>query len=389
MRAEQYPEFDAAALRDLHLQNCWTALLFPVVWLFLVAAAELLHLAPTFVIVNSVALLIGLSIRLVAIWGWRRHQPQNRHHWVATTFGAAMVVGALHYSGMTTWALLDPGLAILRQPLVVGAFIGAAMALLAMPPESRLRLAFATVTTVPPMTAMVATEELAWLLTAGIGAAALARISLAARRQQRRLREAVTTAELLRERTAELEHLSSTDPMTQLRNRSHFDVHYELEWRRAHRQQYPLALLMLDLDRFKSINDRYGHLFGDQVLAAVAATLRASHQRSGDLLARLGGEEFGLLLINTDLEQARQVAERICHAVAQIPLDYEGQPVRITISIGVAAGIPETPFGDAAQAFFHGADLALYRAKREGRNRVCTTNEAELTARSPDTAGLS
>ena len=140
----------------------------------------------------------------------------------------------------------------------------------------------------------------------------------------------------------------------------------ETELRRAERFDEPLALVFADLDDFKRLNDRFGHHVGDQVLRAFAEVIR-KRLRSIDLAARLGGEEFAVLLLETDLRGAEALAESLRTAVAALKVRIVGGPtVNVTASFGVAA-YPQTHDADELMT---AADLALYRAKREGKNRV-------------------
>lgn len=160
---------------------------------------------------------------------------------------------------------------------------------------------------------------------------------------------------------AELELLATRDSLTNTLTRRYMDEACAIELERAHRTGQPLALLMMDLDHFKSINDTHGHQAGDRVLVDFAAKVHGL-LRKKDLLGRFGGEEFALLLPNTPLEAALQVAERI--RVACVPADKE---VGCTVSIGVTLSLPQN---DSLDALLSRADTALYRAKKTGRNRV-------------------
>jgi diguanylate cyclase (GGDEF)-like protein len=166
----------------------------------------------------------------------------------------------------------------------------------------------------------------------------------------------------------EAKQLAITDPLTGLANHRQFYDQLEREFRRAQRYQRPLTLLMLDLDRFKTFNDRYGHLAGDQALRETADVLR-QNARSVDILARYGGEEFAIILPETDLARAASHAERIRVAVADhVFLSQEtGLEHRVTVSIGLAA---LSPASQKIEELVHDADQALYRAKAAGRNRL-------------------
>ena len=167
-------------------------------------------------------------------------------------------------------------------------------------------------------------------------------------------------------RMAALRRLSGQDPLTQLYNRRGFDHSSALEWARALRFERPLAILALDLDHFKRVNDRFGHAAGDYVLRTSSALCKLQ-LRDMDILARMGGEEFSILLPETGLEQARAVAERIRQAVQNLGATWEGTLIPLTLSIGLAVRSPSDPtLADVLAR----ADQALYRAKDSGRNRV-------------------
>ncbi len=184
-------------------------------------------------------------------------------------------------------------------------------------------------------------------------------------------------AELVEERTAErraanvqLEELSRSDPLTGLANRRQFDEIKEAEFRRALRQDQPLAVLMCDVDFFKRYNDHYGHAQGDQCLRMVADTLQSVFARAGEVVARLGGEEFVVLLPGVDAEAARRAAVRLQQRLAERELPHEASVVSsyVTFSIGLAVLNPDTM--DQFDQLLHRADEALYRAKTQGRNCI-------------------
>lgn len=167
----------------------------------------------------------------------------------------------------------------------------------------------------------------------------------------------------------ELEELSFKDGLTGVANRRMFDTVLEREWASARRAGKPLSLIMLDIDFFKEYNDRYGHLAGDDCLRQVATALNDAALRPRDFLARFGGEEFVLILPETDTAAALTVAERLRSVVQQLGLPHEGSAAAacITISLGVGTTQPET--GDEPQAFLDRVDRLMYRAKEAGRNR--------------------
>lgn len=166
--------------------------------------------------------------------------------------------------------------------------------------------------------------------------------------------------------------LAITDALTGVLNRRGFLDATLRAISQARRSAQPLTLIMADLDHFKRVNDSYGHAAGDRALARFAAHL-TSELRQSDLVGRIGGEEFALLLSNTDLEAATQVAERLCQALALATMEIGGARVQLTASFGVAA--LSTQDGDV-EDLLERADQGLYRAKEAGRNRVCVAPAA-------------
>ncbi|GGD10368.1 sensor domain-containing diguanylate cyclase [Halopseudomonas salina] len=208
--------------------------------------------------------------------------------------------------------------------------------------------------------------------------AALARQD-AAKAQQKMLEHQIQANEnldrIVLERTLELEkthaklrEISTTDGLTRLLNRRAFDDVFLTEYRNAHRCQRPLAVLMIDLDHFKRINDNYGHSFGDLCLVRTAEVIRACLRHSADIAARYGGEEFIVLLPETDIENAVAVAQLIMDALSRSLVTDEQHQLRVSASIGVASGVPKELTDQ--EALLREADRQLYLAKENGRNTI-------------------
>jgi diguanylate cyclase (GGDEF)-like protein/PAS domain S-box-containing protein len=168
----------------------------------------------------------------------------------------------------------------------------------------------------------------------------------------------------------QLEQISYTDGLTGVPNRRMFNTVLEKEWASAQRTKTPLSLVLLDIDYFKQYNDRYGHLQGDECLKRVGQILDAAGKRARDLFARFGGEEFVLVMPETDSDAALLVAERLRNLILQDKVLHEDSPVDqiLTISLGVSTIVPSPE--DCSANFLETVDRHLYRAKHEGRNRV-------------------
>jgi diguanylate cyclase len=209
-------------------------------------------------------------------------------------------------------------------------------------------------------------------------------------RANQNLQSKLETAETrLQEQANEIEtHISRslTDPLTGLPNRREFNHRLEERMSAWIRRQESFALLILDVDYFKKLNDDHGHLAGDQVLAAIGRAVRAAIRRE-DAVARYGGEEFAILLPNTTLDAAAHVAQNVRHAVARTLVGHNGQQLIVTVSGGLAA----IQSNETAESLIQRADAALYAAKAGGRDctylhdgNECRPTEGTQAAEKPD-----
>lgn len=174
----------------------------------------------------------------------------------------------------------------------------------------------------------------------------------------------------LLETNLELQRLTNSDGLTGLANRRYFDEYFGVEWKRAEREQSPLSLLMIDVDDFKRYNDTYGHLAGDTTLRLIAESIGSFTRRPSDLAARIGGEEFILVLPAMSIENLRIQAEKLQAAVhaLKIPHVASSNDGRVTVSVGGASMVPHR--SSSQEQLVNAADQALYRAKGSGKNRV-------------------
>ena len=170
-----------------------------------------------------------------------------------------------------------------------------------------------------------------------------------------------------------IEHISLTDQLTNLPNRRSFDARLNEEWARARREQMPISILAIDIDKFKNYNDSYGHQQGDAALQSVAKTFGQVLKRPGDYAARWGGEEFFILLSNSNMQGALEIAEQIREAMQLMDIPYpddcDKSAAKVTVSIGVNTKTHTDEITE--DEFILRADQALYTAKENGRNRVC------------------
>lgn len=181
------------------------------------------------------------------------------------------------------------------------------------------------------------------------------------------------SAEMMRQLSlarVELQYLAQTDKLTGLLNRRGFDEAAMVALSRARREKANVAALMCDIDRFKQINDRFGHEFGDQVLIEIGEVLRALAHKTDILVGRHGGEEFAALVVGISNEQAAEYAERLRGSCA-LEISHGGVKANITVSVGFVSSTTETKLSNLMRI----ADQALYAAKHRGRNRVARASD--------------
>ncbi|MEJ6481575.1 diguanylate cyclase [Nostoc punctiforme UO1] len=189
---------------------------------------------------------------------------------------------------------------------------------------------------------------------------------------QERTAELLIAKEKAEDVNQKLEQLVNLDGLTQVANRRCFDGRLQAEWKRLAQEQQPLSLILLDVDKFKSYNDYYGHLGGDHCLIIIAQTVQQTVHRPADLVARYGGEEFSVLLPNTDLVGAIKVVQRIQQAIHDRGIPHTQSDIKdiVTLSFGITCVIPTCDI--KADTLIASADQALYKAKEKGRDRYCT-----------------
>lgn len=183
----------------------------------------------------------------------------------------------------------------------------------------------------------------------------------------------------LSKKNAELERLAFLDALTSIANRRHFDIILRSEWEKAVKKQGPISLIMTDIDKFKIINDTLGHKFGDICLHHAARAMNRALRRSSDFLARYGGDEFAVILPDTTMTQAKEIAERIRLVVREEEVKDPQTSISrsLTMSFGVFGLVPDT--NEDTSVLLQGADKALYKAKHLGRDQVQVWELGQVT----------
>jgi diguanylate cyclase (GGDEF)-like protein len=194
--------------------------------------------------------------------------------------------------------------------------------------------------------------------------------------------------EQLAQANRELHRLASLDGLTQIANRRCFDEYLQQQWQCLTQAQAPLSLILCDIDFYKAYNDTYGHLAGDECLKQIAKTIEKTLSRPEDFVARYGGEEFGVILPNTPATEAIKIAEQIRQQVKNSAALHASSPISnfVTLSLGVASTVPNAH--SSAEQLVNHADIALYQAKLEGRDRVKLHLESLVRTEIVEVAGL-
>lgn len=335
--------------------------------LVLVAAA----LLTTWVPVWQVVLWAVVELALIAVYigvylRFLRAQPQPSHEelWtrrIAWAHGAHMVM----WSSIVVWAYVPGDL----NPLMFVMLMQAGLISLTVAMSNPHRRLLLSDLVAPTVALVVPPLRDGTLFSLGLTAVGIFYVALMLQ-VGLRMHASTTETLVLRQRNDELirqlEQQVRRDGLTGLSNREHFIATGRTELERAARYRHPLALLMMDLDHFKSINDTHGHLAGDEVLKSVSRVCREM-VRTNDCLARLGGEEFAVLMPQTSLAQASAAAERLREAVAGLRCDLREGVVTPTMSIGVAIAHDGQ---EGLPSLMRRGDLAMYQAKAKGRNCV-------------------
>ncbi|MEZ5511815.1 MAG: diguanylate cyclase [Gammaproteobacteria bacterium] len=333
-------------------------LLDRILWAYLVlcgvsvALFPLLPYALTLSIVTSVILTMAVFMLASGLVSFIEGYPPARYYFLAwVTLFVALGIFALEMLGFTEGSYLS------KWALQIGAGTEALLFAIAM--SDRINLI--------KQQALEAREKVVEQEKLLRSAQEQANRELEARVEQR-TRELARVAEDLARVNEKLDRLNQLDELTQVYNRRAFNQRSVQLLMQCQRERKPLSVLLLDVDHFKQVNDRYGHLAGDECLRRMATLIRERVTRPQDFVARFGGEEFVVVLFDTHLDGARHVAERIRSEVQQLQVQWETTLIPLTTSIGLCSAIPDELTG--IEQYTAAADQALYEAKESGRNRV-------------------
>jgi diguanylate cyclase (GGDEF)-like protein len=345
---------------------------YPLLWLVVALTCGLWHIDSK-LLMSATSLFVANSALRVLLGSRLESLTRTNFRLAHALFVTLALWNGAQWGVLCLLCTLKPELEALKMPMIIsgaGILAGGTM-IMAITPV--VRVSFPVLSIAPVVVALLARGTSQDLLLAALCIIFIFYVIGASGTVYRDYWSAAHSAELLKQRARELEVLSTTDTLTKLRNRLYFNLQFDSEWKRACRQHQSIAVLLIDIDHFKHINDTYGHAFGDFCLQQTANIL-ASVRRSGDIVARYGGEEFIIALPATTLEQARHIADNLLQGMHRLQVLHSGSRVPLTVSIGVAATTPKLP--DEGFRLINEADDALYRAKNEGRDRCCTHQQS-------------
>jgi diguanylate cyclase (GGDEF)-like protein len=292
------------------------------------------------------------------------------------TFTGLYLLSGAHWGALAAAVSYWPSLADARIPIWLVCTGMAAAATIILGLLQAVRIGYPAVVLLPPMCACLLNPSEGSLFAVAAAAMLWIYVFDASRGVRRDYWAGAIARAELEQRAAELERLSTTDSLTQICNRRYFDERLADEWSHSIQTGQRIAVLVVDIDHFKSINDEYGHPVGDRCIVAAAEALRAGLRRDRELLARYGGEEFAVLLPGAPEDAAIAAAETLRLRVAEALIEVKGRRIAMTCSVGVCsliAGPNARP--DIAM---RRADQALYIAKRAGRNRVVSFDASAI-----------
>ena len=371
-----HEQLQSHALTDLTKRAKSGILTYICVWSILAFTYNLDIIQPSFLFINSGILIALLISRVAQLFILNRSQNPNiplLNHWLVVT----ILVAGLHWGCMAAWVIYDEQLSDMQTTMLIITPAFALGGACTLSISAEIRTMYPLLMMLPVIGILIhngSTEDIMYALLCSIG---LTYIFTASKASHNDYWSAITNHLVAEERAELMEQLSTTDPLTQLRNRMFFDKEFGKEWKRCSRMACPLSLVMIDLDFFKNLNDNYGHVFGDECLKKTAQAIGSEISRPSDCIARYGGEEFIVLLPNTNQKGAENIAKRMLKAVSELTFEADGQNVSITCSIGGATATPD--FRLDRSELLKEADTSLYYAKEHGRNQYYAATKITLS----------
>ncbi len=348
---------------DLLSRSLPGVLIYAILWPIIFYANDLHKVLPKLCWGLSIAffvlsLLRGIQAKYTDAW-YRGHEESWLYFLAFCSLAQATLWGFLFFSALT-----DPLFESVRLTLILAAGAMSSGAVTALIPRRWIALTNISLILVPGILgSLLINGDKSLFVLLAIYLVYL--LILGNRAYAEYLRAFEIESELDKQKQT-LEQLNKIDPLTGIYNRGYFNSMFEFQWNNAVRTQHEQSLILIDIDNFKLVNDKHGHLVGDETLKLVAKQIHDIAQRRTDIISRFGGEEFAILLSNTSFKEAINIAENIRKKVAEKPLSFKQKILNMSVSIGVASIIPKK--NGNLNELIEMADQALYKAKSDGRN---------------------
>lgn len=366
-----HAQLQTHALTDLTNRAKSGILTYLCIWLILAFGYDLLSKFPAFFLINTLFIVSFCVLRIAHFLILTRSKSPDiafLHQWLVMT----ILLTAAHWGAMSGWILFDPKLAELRNIILVITPAFALGGACTLSISSEIRTLYPLFMCLPMVGTLIYVGGTEGFVFALLTVICLIYIFSSSKATHNDYWAAITNHLVAEERAELMEQLSTTDQLTQLKNRMYFDKEFSKEWRRCSRMNCPMSIIMIDLDHFKKLNDEFGHLFGDECLKKAAQAIQSEVARPADCVARYGGEEFIVLLPNTNSKGASNIGKRMLRAVSSLNFEVNGKTIKMTCSIGVSTTTPD--FKQDRSSLIKEADSALYYAKEHGRNQIYSLN---------------
>lgn len=341
-------------------------LIYPILWFSIALWAELHTLQAPFFYLNSFIILLLFGVRAANYFCMKALADKN-----VKTLSQWLIIGvlanALHWGLLTAWIVTHPSLDKIHYIIIIATTASTMAASSNLSISKEIRYFHPYFSILPGVLSVYLLNIEKDLFIAFLSIFSLIYIVKTAGKVGTDYWNSVHNNLIANDRALQLEKLNNTDSLTQLYNRPYFDRCLLKEWQSGVQQIKPITLMMIDLDHFKSINDNFGHQFGDTCLVAFSQLLTQVINKKTDVVARYGGEEFIVLLPKTDLNNAKKLADNILNSVANLSIEHEQQKITLSCSIGIHSLIPSSEINSSD--LIKKADNALYVAKNSGRKR--------------------
>lgn len=361
------PNFRQQICEDLTVRARGGIIIYIAVWLITAVWADIHQTTPIFFYLNT---FLMTAISVMRVIHYRRFQQQEHYSQKFYSWLVFLIlIGALHWGILSAWVIFGSTYSSLYYPymIILAAFAIGGSAILSI--SQTIRISYPLFIFMPTFFSGIIIGGSENYVLATLLVFALFYVFEASRVSRKDYLNAIHSRREAYERAKQMEELSITDQLTGLSNRMYLSKIYPHEWKRCSRLKIPLSVLLIDLDHFKSINDSYGHIAGDECLTEVAKVMRAEVKRDTDVVSRYGGEEFMIILPDLDVSLSTEFAQRLINKVAEIAFFWEGKTIHVTCSIGVASVIPD--YNTDSESLLKAADSAMYQAKAQGRNQYC------------------